>query len=65
MDDGSGGRRSNTQVADAMAQSGDATSGSEFGWSDLLAVLLVAVLVGLAVWYVAYGMGPVPSSPPA
>jgi|GEM_PF-2722498 len=65
MGDRSRGRRSNTQVSDAMAQSGDNTPGSDFGWSDLLAVLVVGALLLLVLWYLLYGMGPMPSSPPA
>ncbi|SFR91745.1 hypothetical protein SAMN05216559_0963 [Halomicrobium zhouii] len=65
MGDESRGRRSNTHVSDAMAQSGGTEPGSDFGWSDLLAVLLVGALLQLVIWYLLYGMGPLPSSPPA
>jgi len=44
-------------ISDSMVQPGDSTS--EFGWGDLLAVLVVAALLGLALWYVMYGLGPV------
>lgn len=52
-------RRSDSQLADAMVQPDDTTPGSEFDWSDLLAVLVVAALLVLAVWYVVIGMGPI------
>lgn len=59
MNDGSPDQGSDWVAADSMVRSDGTTAWSEVSLSDILLSLLVAALLGLALWYVLYGMGPV------
>lgn len=64
MKDGSRDPSADSVRPGALIQSEENTE-SDFGWSDLLAVLIVGALLLLVIWYLLYGMGPLPSSAPA